>query len=366
MRPHQRSSVNLSPPTQKRVQIPAHVSHTHNSVSNQLRQNHLFAPRRVRADPGNVHMHIPQSRNQEFPASLNHSRIFRNAQRPGRPHRRNPSTGNHHRLVRLRRPPRSIDHRHVCKRKSTRTLCRTARAHTQQQHRHHQHTKSRFHFRLDSKAAPSGAAQYHRRPASRLASTSNSSESAPLPVKYLHANQQVKDMALKKPKSITHNGKRLSDILDAHERFFRGKEGGEQADLAGADLSHADLQGVNLSGAILRHANLESSDLRRAKLPHADFSGANLHEADLRNTDMTEAVLPGADLSEAQASGVEFFRCDLRNVNLRAANVRGAKFTGADMGIAILRETDLSGADLSGVDLSTTLLPRGYAAKKSA
>src|SRR5882724_3935832 len=176
--------------------------------------------------------------------------------------------------------------------------------------------KAAFIFASIPKAAPSGAAQYHRRPASRLASTSNSSESAPLPVKYLHANLQVEDMALKKPKSITHNGKRLSDILDAHERFFRGKGDGEQADLAGADLSHADLQGVNLSGAILRHANLESSDLRRAKLPHADFSGANLHDA--------------------------------------------------DMGIAILRETDLSGADLSGVDLSTTLLPRGYAAKKSA
>ena len=29
-------------------------------------------------------------------------------------------------------------------------------------------------------------------------------------------------MSLKKPKSISHNGKRLSDILDAHERFFLG------------------------------------------------------------------------------------------------------------------------------------------------
>jgi len=88
---------------------------------------------------------------------------------------------------------------------------------------------------------------------------------------------------------------------------------------------------------------------------------------------MTEAILPGADLSEAQASGVEFFRCDLcnvnfqgallRNVNLRAANVRGAKFTGADLGVAILRETDLTGADLSGVDLSTTLLPKNFSAE---
>jgi uncharacterized protein YjbI with pentapeptide repeats len=44
--------------------------------------------------------------------------------------------------------------------------------------------------------------------------------------------------------------------------------------------------------------------------------------------------------------------------------VDGAKFTGADMGIAILRETDISKADLKGVDLSTTLMPKGYGAKK--
>jgi uncharacterized protein YjbI with pentapeptide repeats len=180
-------------------------------------------------------------------------------------------------------------------------------------------------------------------------------------------------MGLRKAKSIQHNGKKLTDILEAHARFFQGKEGGARADLAGADLSRADLQGVNLSGAILRGANFEGSDMRKAKLPGADLSAANLRKADLRNTDMTEAILPGADLTEAQASGVEFFRCDLsnaifhrarlRNVNLRLANVNGAKFSGADMGVAILRETDLTGADLSGVDLSTTLMPRGYSAQ---
>src|SRR5713101_2598484 len=139
------------------------------------------------------------------------------------------------------------------------------------------------------------------------------------------------NMGLRKPKSIKHNGKSLADILEAHERFFSGKDGGVRADLTGADLSHADLTG-------------------------ADLSNANLRKADLRNTDMTEAILPGADLTEAQASGVEFFRCDLsnvsferarlRNVNLRLANVNGARFSGADMGVAILRETDLTGADL--------------------
>src|SRR6266480_642801 len=173
-------------------------------------------------------------------------------------------------------------------------------------------------------------------------------------VRYLRYHNR-QSMGLRKPKSIKHHGTSLADILEAHERFFSGKDGGVRADLTGADLSHADLSEANLSGSILR-------------------------KADLRNTDMTEAILPGADLTEAQASGVEFFRCDLsnvnfqrahlRNVNLRLANVSGAKFSGADMGVAVLRETDLTGADLSGVDLSTALLPRGFAlpqaAKKSA
>src|SRR5438445_2146481 len=87
-------------------------------------------------------------------------------------------------------------------------------------------------------------------------------------------------------KSISHNGKRLTDILAAHQRFFLGQANGERCDLTGADLARADLQGVNLSGALLGKANLEGSDLRGAKLPHADLSGANLSGADLRNTDM--------------------------------------------------------------------------------
>src|SRR5258708_25907471 len=110
-------------------------------------------------------------------------------------------------------------------------------------------------------------------------------------------------MGLRKPKSIKHNGKSLAAILEPHDRFFSGKDGGVRADLTGADLTHADLTGANLSGTILRNADLEGSDLRKAKLPCADLSGASLRKADLGNTASTEGILPGADLTEAQASG---------------------------------------------------------------
>ena len=64
-------------------------------------------------------------------------------------------------------------------------------------------------------------------------------------------------MGLRKIKSLKHNGRSVADIVEAHGRFFQGKDGGARADLTGADLSRADLSGVNLSGAILRNANFE-------------------------------------------------------------------------------------------------------------
>ena len=39
-----------------------------------------------------------------------------------------------------------------------------------------------------------------------------------------------------KAETIRHKGKKLKDILDAHEKFHKGYPGGERADLSGADL----------------------------------------------------------------------------------------------------------------------------------
>src|SRR5437879_12545039 len=96
-------------------------------------------------------------------------------------------------------------------------------------------------------------------------------------------------MGLRNPKKLAHQGRSLAEILAAHERFFRGQDGGARADLEGADLSRAELQGVNLSGAILRRANLEGADLRGAKLPGGDFSRAQLCPADTRITENNDS-----------------------------------------------------------------------------
>src|SRR5437667_179065 len=83
-------------------------------------------------------------------------------------------------------------------------------------------------------------------------------------------------MGLRNPKKLAHQGRSLAEILAAHERFFRGQDGGARADLEGADLSRADLQGVNVSGARFRGADMGVTILRETDLTGADLSGVDL------------------------------------------------------------------------------------------
>ena len=86
----------------------------------------------------------------------------------------------------------------------------------------------------------------------------------------------------------------LSKILELHKKWVNNEEGGEHADLRGADLCYADLHGADLCGADLRRANLCG-----ANLCGADLCGANLRHADLRHADLRHANLYGADLCGA-------------------------------------------------------------------
>src|SRR5260370_336213 len=66
-------------------------------------------------------------------------------------------------------------------------------------------------------------------------------------------------MRLRKTKSIRHNSKTVAEILEAHERFFRGKDGGARADFTGADLCVAILRETDLSGADLSGVDLSTT-----------------------------------------------------------------------------------------------------------
>ena len=101
----------------------------------------------------------------------------------------------------------------------------------------------------------------------------------------------------------------IKKILSEHLKWLKG-EGGERANLSGADLSEAnlseanlseaDLSGANLSGADLRWANLSGANLRWANLSGANLRWANLSEANLSEADLSGANLRWANLSEAK------------------------------------------------------------------
>ena len=67
------------------------------------------------------------------------------------------------------------------------------------------------------------------------------------------------------------SAKKLQEIIKSHGRWLRNEEGGERANLSGADLSSADLSSADLSGAYLSGADLSGADLSSANLSGADL-----------------------------------------------------------------------------------------------
>jgi hypothetical protein len=64
----------------------------------------------------------------------------------------------------------------------------------------------------------------------------------------------------------TYTSEQLAEILGKHRSWLLDEDGGERADLSGANLRDANLRGANLSGANLRGANLRGANLRAANL----------------------------------------------------------------------------------------------------
>jgi hypothetical protein len=91
----------------------------------------------------------------------------------------------------------------------------------------------------------------------------------------------------------------IAAVLADHLKWLRD-EGGQRADLSGADLSCANLSRANLSDADLRGANLSGADLSGANLFGADLSCANLRGANLFGANLSGADLRGANLSCAK------------------------------------------------------------------
>jgi hypothetical protein len=140
----------------------------------------------------------------------------------------------------------------------------------------------------------------------------------------------------------TYTKEELAEVLRKHRVWIEGGEGGEQANLRGANLSQANLRGANLSRADLRGANLYGANL----------CGAYLRGADLYRADLSRANLYGANLYEANLYGANLYEADLSRANLYGANLYEADLSRADLCEANLRGADLCGADLRGASES--------------
>jgi len=141
----------------------------------------------------------------------------------------------------------------------------------------------------------------------------------------------------------------MAVILQKHKMWLRSEEGGERADLRGADLSHADLSQVDLSHADLSEANLNWANLSGADLHMANLSLAHLRMADLSGANLSWATLTYADLCEAK----------LNYADLRGANLSYADLYEADLHKANLSKADLSWANLQDLQGALTIMPIG-------
>ena len=85
------------------------------------------------------------------------------------------------------------------------------------------------------------------------------------------------------------DNEKLKEILERHRKWLNNEDGGERADLCGANLYGADLCEANLRGADLCGADLCGAYLRGAYLYGADLCEANLRGADLCGADLCGA-----------------------------------------------------------------------------
>ena len=143
----------------------------------------------------------------------------------------------------------------------------------------------------------------------------------------------------------------LKEILEKHEKWLRGEEGGSRA-----DLSYANLTNVNLTNANLYRANLYNASLYRTNLTNVNLTNANLYNANLYNANLSNANLEDANLSYASLSNANLEDANLSYANLYNANLSNANLEDANLSYAKLYNTNLYNTNLSNVDLENANL----------
>lgn len=108
----------------------------------------------------------------------------------------------------------------------------------------------------------------------------------------------------------------LLEIIDKHEKWLKGEEGGEQADLSYAHIWNSKQQDVSY----------ESHGLLRDVKPSL-LSGSKLRGADLSNSNIVAEALVDVDLSFCDMTNVIFLTDYIIGINFTATTLRDALFS---------------------------------------
>ena len=157
----------------------------------------------------------------------------------------------------------------------------------------------------------------------------------------------------------------LKEILEKHEKWLNGEEGGSRA-----DLSYANLTNVNLTNANLYNANLYNASLYRANLTNANLTNVNLYNVNLYNANLYRAnltcanlsyvILDKANLSYANLYNTNLYNTNLSNVDLENANLYNANLDKSEQcRFGIILQEPRMGYKKCGKYIVQLLIPKG-------
>ncbi len=118
----------------------------------------------------------------------------------------------------------------------------------------------------------------------------------------------------------------IKEILERHQLWLDGEDGGERADFTGVNLKRCDFSHANLENAIFSGANLSCAHFTKANLEGAIFRDANCCFADFSRANLFDVDFQGANLWSAL-----FVRANLKKSNLSGAKINSSNFEHADI-----------------------------------
>lgn len=135
---------------------------------------------------------------------------------------------------------------------------------------------------------------------------------------------------------MTANNEELREILDRHEDWLNGKEGGVRADFSTKGLYRLDFSNANLKWAIFDAAYVW----------FCDFSNSNLHEASMRQSQFYGCAFCNSEMNGIDAGCSSLINCNFYNAKLRSSNFYMTRLTSSSFLKADLESAEIEHSGL--------------------